>query len=158
MFAPFSCHRPERACFCTEPGEFVVCSVFLCLHRESEREVGRQMVDINYTVFIQLVNFLLLIWILNQVLYKPILSILDRRKEILDKAQEEVKSVQETIDRRVAAYEEKIRAAKMEAMGQKSDLQAKLEKELASARELLRKQSLRISSEIAEKVLGRSIQ
>jgi F-type H+-transporting ATPase subunit b len=142
------------------------------------------MVDIDSTVFIQLVNFLLLIWILNQILYKPILGIMDRRKEILDKAQEEVKSVQETIDRRVAEYEEKIRAAKMEAMGQKGDLakegaqaakvitdkakgeisgmmgefQAKLEKELASVRELLRNQSQRISSEIAEKVLGRSIQ
>lgn len=142
------------------------------------------MVDIDYTLFIQLVLFLLLIWILNQVLYKPLLRIMDRRKEILDKAQEEVKTVQETIDRRVAEYEEKIRAAKMEAMGQKGDLakegtqaakvitdkakaeisgimgefQAKLEKELASARELLRNQSLRISSEIAEKVLGRSIQ
>lgn len=142
------------------------------------------MVDIDYTLFIQLVLFLLLIWILNQVLYKPLLRIMDRRKEILDKAQEEVKTVQETIDRRVAEYEEKIRAAKMEAMGQKGDLakegtqaakvitdkakaeisgmmgefQGKLEKELASARELLRNQSLRISSEIAEKVLGRSIQ
>ncbi|HET6489145.1 MAG TPA: ATP synthase F0 subunit B [Syntrophales bacterium] len=142
------------------------------------------MVDIDSTVFIQLVNFLLLIWILNQVLYKPILRMLDRRKEILAKAQEEVKSVQETIDRRVAEYEEKIRAAKMEAMGQKGDLakegaqaakvitdkakgeisgmmgefQAKLEKELASVRELLRNQTQRISSEIAEKVLGRSIQ
>jgi len=142
------------------------------------------MVDIDSTVFIQLVNFLLLIWILNQVLYKPILRILDRRKDILDKAQEEVKSVQDTIDRRVAAYEEKIRAAKMEAMGQKGDIskegaqaakvitdkakgeisgmmgefQAKLDKELASVRELLRNQSQRISSEIAEKVLGRSIQ
>lgn len=142
------------------------------------------MVDIDYTLFIQLVLFLLLIWILNQVLYKPLLRIMDRRKEILDKAQEEVKTVQETIDGRVAEYEEKIRSAKMEAMGQKGDLakegseaakaitdkakgeiagmmgefQAKLEKELASARELLRSQSLRISSEIAEKVLGRSIQ
>lgn len=142
------------------------------------------MVDIDYTLFIQLVLFLLLIWILNQVLYKPLLRIMERRKEILDKAQEEVKTVQETIDRRVAEYEEKIRAAKMEAMGQKGDLakegaeaakvitdkakaeiavmmgefQTRLEKELASARELLRNQSLRISSEIAEKVLGRSIQ
>ena len=142
------------------------------------------MVNIDYTVFIQLVLFLLLIWILNQVLYKPLLQIMDRRKEILDKAQEEVKTVQETIDRRVAAYEEKIRAAKMEAMGQKGDLakegadaakvitdkakgeiaglmgefQAKLEKELASARDLLRNQSRVISLEIAEKVLGRSIQ
>jgi F-type H+-transporting ATPase subunit b len=142
------------------------------------------MVDISYILFIQLVLFLLLIWILNQVLYKPLLRIMDRRKEILDKAQEEVKTVQETIDRRVAEYEDKIRAAKMEAMGQKGDLakegteaakaitdkakteiagmmgefQAKLEKELASARELLRNQSMRISSEIAEKVLGRSIQ
>jgi len=135
-------------------------------------------------LFLQLVLFLLLIWILNQVLYKPLLRIMDRRKEILDKAQEEVKTVQETIDRRVAEYEEKIRAAKMEAMGQKGDLakegaeaakaitdkakaeiavmmgefQAKLEKELAAAREVLRNQSVRISSEIAEKVLGRSIQ
>jgi len=142
------------------------------------------MVDIDSTLFIQLVLFLLLIWILNQVLYKPLLRIMDRRKEILDKAQEEVKTVQETIDRRVAEYEEKIRAAKMEAMGQKGDLakegaeaakaitdkakaeiaammgefQAKLEKELAAAREVLRNQSVRISSEIAEKVLGRSIQ
>jgi len=142
------------------------------------------MVDIDSTLFIQLVLFLLLIWILNQVLYKPLLRIMDRRKEILDKAQEEVKNVQETIDRRVAEYEEKIRAAKMEAMGQKGDLakegaeaakvitdkakaeiagmmgefQAKLEKELAAAREILRNQSIRISSEFAEKVLGRSIQ
>ncbi|NPV05810.1 MAG: ATP synthase F0 subunit B [Syntrophaceae bacterium] len=142
------------------------------------------MVDIDYTLFIQLVLFLLLIWILNQVLYKPLLRIMERRKEILDKAQEEVKNVQETIDRRVAEYEEKIRAAKMQAMGQKGDLaregaevakeitdkakaeiaammgefQARLEKELASAREILRNQSVRISSEIAEKVLGRSIQ
>jgi len=142
------------------------------------------MVNIDSTLFIQLVLFLLLIWILNQVLYKPLLRIMDRRKEILDKAQEEVKNVQETIDRRVAEYEEKIRAAKMEAMGQKGDLakegaeaakaitdkakaeiavmmgefQAKLEKELAAAREVLRNQSVRISSEIAEKVLGRSIQ
>ncbi len=142
------------------------------------------MVNIDSTLFIQLVLFLLLIWILNQVLYKPLLRIMDRRKEILDKAQEEVKTVQETIDRRVAEYEEKIRAAKMEAMGQKGDLakegaeaakaitdkakaeiavmmgefQAKLEKELAAAREVLRNQSVRISSEIAEKVLGRSIQ
>lgn len=142
------------------------------------------MVEIDYTVFIQLVLFLLLIWILNQVLYKPLLQIMDRRKGVLDKAQEEVKTVQETIDRRVAAYEEKIRSAKMEAMGQKGDLakegadaakvitdkakgeiaglmadfQAKLEKELASARDLLRNQSRVISMEIAEKVLGRSIQ
>lgn len=142
------------------------------------------MVEIDYTVFIQLVLFLLLIWILNQVLYKPLLQIMDRRKGVLDKAQEEVKTVQETIDRRVAAYEEKIRSAKMEAMGQKGDLakegadaakvitdkakgeiaglmadfQAKLQKELASARDLLRNQSRVISLEIAEKVLGRSIQ
>ncbi len=142
------------------------------------------MVNIDYTVFIQLVLFLLLIWILNQVLYKPLLQIMDRRKDILDKAQEEVKTVQETIDRRVADYEEKIRSAKMEAMGQKGDLakegaeaakvitdkakgeiaglmgefQAKLEKELASARDLLRNQSRVISLEIAEKVLGRSVQ
>ena len=48
--------------------------------------------------------------------------------------------------------------AKGEIAGLMGDFQAKLEKELASARDLLRNQSRVISLEIAEKVLGRSIQ
>jgi F-type H+-transporting ATPase subunit b len=142
------------------------------------------MVDINYSVFIQMINFLLLIFILNILLYKPILKILDRRKEIYDQSQEEVRHLQETIEKKMADYEAKIQEAKIEAMKQRNEIaqegavigkgimdkaraeidqrtgefQAKLEEELDQARSILRSQSQRISVEIVEKVLGRSAQ
>jgi len=38
------------------------------------------MVEINASLFIQIANFLILIWALNKFLYKPIRQILSQRK------------------------------------------------------------------------------
>ena len=118
------------------------------------------------------------------LLYKPILRILDRRREKIAKAEEEVKGLNRTIEQKMAEYEEKIRLAKLEAMGQRNEIQqqgAQVAKELTDqardeisamveqfqrnlavemeqARGILNNQSRTISMEIAEKVLGRSIQ
>jgi F-type H+-transporting ATPase subunit b len=148
----------------------------------SSSEGPENMVDINSTVFIQIINFLALIYILNALLYKPILQIMDRRKGIFDSAEEEIKRLQETIDRKMAEYEAKIAQAKTEAMAQRSEIQkegaekgkeildgarseiqkmmddfnVRLTQEVESARTILRGHSEKISKEIAEKVLGRS--
>ena len=42
------------------------------------------MIKIDYSVFIQIVNFLFLVWILNIVVYKPIRNILRQRAEKID--------------------------------------------------------------------------
>jgi len=141
------------------------------------------MVDINSSVFIQIINFLALIFILNQLLYKPILQIMDRRKGIFDSTEAEIKRLQDTIDQKMAEYEAKIAQAKGEAMAQRGeiqkegaekgkeildgaraeiqkmmdDFQIRLTQEVDGARTVLRSQSERISKEIAEKVLGRSV-
>jgi len=141
------------------------------------------MVDINSTLFIQIINFLALIFILNQLLYKPILQIMDRRKGIFDSTEAEIKRLQDTIDQKMAEYEAKIAQAKGEAMAQRGeiqkegaekgkeildgarveiqkmmdDFQIRLTQEVDGARTVLRSQSERISKEIAEKVLGRSV-
>jgi len=141
------------------------------------------MVDINSTLFIQIINFLALIFILNQLLYKPILQIMDRRKGIFDSTEAEIKRLQDTIDQKMAEYETKIAQAKGEAMAQRCDIQKegaekgkeildgarveiqkmmddfqiRLTQEVDGARTVLRSQSERISKEIAEKVLGRSV-
>jgi F-type H+-transporting ATPase subunit b len=141
------------------------------------------MVDINSTLFIQIINFLALIFILNQLLYKPILQIIDRRKGIFDSTEAEIKRLQDTIDQKMAEYETKIAQAKGEAMAQRGDIQKegaekgkeildgarveiqkmmddfqiRLTQEVDGARTVLRSQSERISKEIAEKVLGRSV-
>jgi F-type H+-transporting ATPase subunit b len=141
------------------------------------------MVSIDSTLFIQIVNFLLLIYILNVLLYKPILRILDERKKRLQGSEDEIKVLHQTIEQKTAEYEGKIRQAKLEAMNQRNDIQkegaeegkkiidgakediakmmqdfkVKMAGEMDEARLVLNTQSRAISLEIAEKVLGRSI-
>jgi len=141
------------------------------------------MVSIDSTLFYQIVNFLLLIFILNVLLYKPILRVMDERKKRLQDSEDEIKALQQTIERKTAEYEEKIRLAKLEAMNQRNEIQkegaeegkkiidaakediakmmeefqAKMAREMEEARLILNTQSRVLSMEIAEKVLGRSI-
>lgn len=141
------------------------------------------MVSLNYTLLIQLVNFLLLIFILHLILYKPILSILDKRRERFRDTEEEIMRLTQAIEERMIAYEEKVRTAKMDALEKKAEilkdgaLQAKaiidaakgqipvimeqfhkkMNEEVGEARRILGDQSRKISLEIAEKLLGRSI-
>ncbi|HOF04396.1 MAG TPA: ATP synthase F0 subunit B [Syntrophales bacterium] len=142
------------------------------------------MVDINLTLFIQMANFLVLIVILNYLLYKPILSILDKRKERLDESENEIKRLNLSVEQKAAEYEEKLRQAKQAALDKKGEIlkeaadsakaiidekrgkipamlaefQGRVAKEVDGARQILKSQSEKISAEIAEKVLGRSLQ
>jgi F-type H+-transporting ATPase subunit b len=131
-----------------------------------------------------MINFLLLIFILNLLLYKPILGIMDKRKKQFQDMGDEISRINQTIEERMAAYEEKVRLAKTDALNSKNDIlkegsdQAKniidaargelpqmmeqfhatLNKEVSEARRVLADQSRKISVNIAEKLLGRSIQ
>jgi F-type H+-transporting ATPase subunit b len=135
-------------------------------------------------MLIQMVNFLLLIFILNLLLYKPILGIIDRRKKQAQDTEEEIKRLNQSVEERMAAYEEKLRQAKTDALEKKTEIikegaeQAKglidaarseipgmmeqfhgeMNKEVSEARSILTGQSRKISVEIAEKLLGRSPQ
>jgi F-type H+-transporting ATPase subunit b len=129
-------------------------------------------------------NFILLIFILNILLYKPILAVIDKRVKVLADSDAEIKDLRETVDQRMAEYEEKLRLAKQDAMEQKGEIvkegsdqakviidavrnempgimaqfQEKMGKEVDEAKNILRSQSQKISLEIAQKVLGRSVQ
>jgi F-type H+-transporting ATPase subunit b len=142
------------------------------------------VINLDSTIFIQVVNFLVLMATLNVLLYKPILSIIEKRKKILLDADEEIKRLNATVEQKALEYEEKLRQAKQNAVGVKSDIlksaadqakaivdekrskipammaefQDRVSKEVESARQILKNQSQRISAEIAEKVLGRSLQ
>lgn len=142
------------------------------------------MIDFNYTFFYQIANFILLIIILNFILYKPLLKILDARNEKLAASDQEVKDLNASVEKKVAEYEDKIRLAKLEAMNQRNEIQkdgseqakqiidatraelakimeefqGKLDHEISQAKLVLKNQSAGISSEIAEKVLGRRLQ
>ena len=142
------------------------------------------MVNIDYTVFIQIVNFVALIFILNALLYKPILALIDERKQKLLASEEEIKRLKMTAEQQMAAYEQTLREAKLRALDEKNsitkegaelargitdaareeiprileDFNEKLAGEVDEARRILTGSSQQISLEIAERVLGRSLQ
>lgn len=138
----------------------------------------------DYTIIIQIVTFIALIFILNILLYKPILAIIDRRKKQLQELENEIKLFNDSVEKRVAEYEEKLKKAKANASELKKEIikegadqakiivdavrneiplmaqefQQKMDKEIQSARHILDSQSRKISLEIAEKVMGRRVQ
>jgi len=142
------------------------------------------VVSLDYSLGIQIVNFALLIFILNRLLYKPLLGMIDKRKQKLADSEAEIRRLQETIERQMAAYREKLIQAKAAAVEEKNEIirkgseearaitdavraeipgmmeqfQARMEKEIDAAKKVLAGQSQRLSVEIAEKILGRSLQ
>jgi len=142
------------------------------------------VVELNITLVYQMVNFLILMFILNLLLYKPILSIIEKRQKTFDDSDSEIKRLNETIERKMAEYEDKVRQAKMKAVEEKGEIvkegtdkakdilddvraevpgmmegfREKLDAEVSAARSFLNSKSKELSVEIAEKVLGRSVQ
>ena len=138
----------------------------------------------DYTLLVQMAIFIALIFILNYLLYKPILSIIERRKKQLNELENEINLFKESVDKKAAEYDEKLNKAKTSAADLKKDIisegnqqaksiveavrseiplmtqefQKKMDIELQSARQILSGQSRKLSLEIAEKVLGRRVQ
>jgi F-type H+-transporting ATPase subunit b len=142
------------------------------------------MIDLNYTMLIQMINFLVLIFILNLLLYKPITKIIDERIKKIEDSKSEVDSLDEKAELKIADYEEKMRQARQEAMSQRNEVRDEgeeagktiiegargeistmiegfkvtLASEREAARNVLRDQAKKIAVEISEKVLGRGVQ
>lgn len=136
------------------------------------------------TLFVQMATFIALIFILNYLLYKPILSIIDRRKKQLEELENEIKLFKDSVDKKAAEYDEKLNKAKTGASDLKKEIisegsqqakgivdavrneipliiqefQKKMDAEMQAARQILDGQSRKLSLEIAEKILGRRMQ
>ena len=75
------------------------------------------MVSVDGSIVLQIVNFLLLIWIMNMVLYKPIRKILLARKEKVNGMQSDIIGSDQQVRSKEVAYADGIRQAR--AAGQK---------------------------------------
>ena len=142
------------------------------------------MLEINSSVFIQIVNFLLLLLILNIILFRPIRQILKRRQEetaslengisdFQNRAQDAEKGVEVgRVEARKEGFAQK-ESLKDEGLEQEKGIlqeagaavEAKLdaakkemEAKMADVRQALDDQIAGFSGELAEKILGRSIQ
>ncbi|MBP1734490.1 MAG: atpF3 [Deltaproteobacteria bacterium] len=141
------------------------------------------MIDFNYTLLIQFLNFLVLLFLLNVLLFKPVLKAINKREKTLGSLFDNVDGIKADTVSLEQAYEEGSRerkrpvlegkeAALMEA--QKSSMRlievarteladelvkvkAEIERQNKSIYDALKGEVEKLSTEVAEKILKRSL-
>jgi len=78
------------------------------------------LIELNWTFFVQVLNFLILMFILNKILYKPILKVLDERDERIVGGREKAKELIVESDTILNSYNGKLQVAKIDALGTKN--------------------------------------
>jgi F-type H+-transporting ATPase subunit b len=80
------------------------------------------MVDINWTVWVQIVNFLILIFILNIVCFKPIRKILLARKEKIDGLNGSIDATSKEAQEKDKAFGQRLKEARSKGQAEKEAL------------------------------------
>ena len=97
------------------------------------------MLTINISEVIwTVINFLILLFLLNRLLFKPILGVMDKRREKIDGLHREAEALRRSVDEEEKAADDAVRASRIEA-GQAIDAAARdhreaLEKAVSDAR------------------------
>jgi F-type H+-transporting ATPase subunit b len=137
----------------------------------------------NWTTLIQAANFIILIFILNIVLYRPIRNILIQRKEKIEGLEQGVENATGDLSEKEATYASGIREARKKGMQAKDALideateeekkvidkinadalaelntvKARVAEEADAARDALLKEVDTFASDIGAKILGRAV-
>jgi len=138
------------------------------------------MISLNATFIIQVVNFLLLMWALNRLLFRPILKNLEEREERIERLAKNTEALSLQAKETKKEHEKKVRQAQTEALEEKEKARSEsageaerfvkkalseAERGLAEARGLIAREaekarrefgelSREISVEIYRKILG----
>ena len=80
------------------------------------------MISLDYSLGIQIINFLFLIWALNVVLYKPIRNILIQRKEKITGLEQNIDASNIDIKEKDDAFISGLKEARAKGMGEKDAL------------------------------------
>jgi len=141
------------------------------------------VINVNFTLFIQLINFLILLLLLNSLLYKPVLAKIRERESKIkadrDKAsqldaevlEQEKKHQEALIEARQVAGKEKaellaeakkseadiLEKARIEAARIVDDMKSSIQAESEKARAALKGEMAPLAQSISEKILGRAI-
>ncbi len=141
------------------------------------------MINLDIAFVFQLVNFLVLVLLLNVFLYKPIRKQLADRAAQVNGAKQKSAEVDREVQEKLASYEARMREirsgaadergalkkeaqqqeaaildkARAEASASLASIKAQVAKETEEARRVLTASAETLSAEICEKVLGRSL-
>jgi len=80
------------------------------------------LLSVNKTVFIQIVIFLIAIYILNKLVFEPFLNLIDRRDKLTRGAMEEAKEFEEKVAHIIEEYDAKLAEARVFAVEERNKI------------------------------------
>lgn len=137
----------------------------------------------DHTLFIQIFDFLFLLFFLNLILYRPIRRIINRRKEDMSSSENIIQSWRQKADKCNQELEENISETRKQGLAQREDMKdegikeeremlqetyasveetigkarKEIKERISQARESLQTEIEVFSRELAEKILGRGV-
>lgn len=140
------------------------------------------MVSLDGSLFIQIVNFIFLIFVLNIILYKPIRKVLIQRKEKITGLEQRIDTVGKNIKEKDDAFSQGIKEARANGLNEKgillqdgadeereiiekinkkaqadlAEIRTKIAKDVESVSESLRQELDSFANAIGQKILGRA--
>jgi F-type H+-transporting ATPase subunit b len=141
------------------------------------------VIKLDWTLFLQFVNFMVLMAVLNVLLFKPLRAALQARREAIEASRAKVQDIDEQVQAQIARYEAQLQEARQQGALERASLRKagqqeetrilgeanrtaaeKLQKikeqiqdEASAARQALRDETDSLAREIAGKVLGRTV-
>lgn len=141
------------------------------------------MISLNWTLILQFANFMVLLYLLNRILFRPLRAVMDKRRETIDGSHARARDLQADIDDKMSRYQKQLAEAKKlanderaqlrkvaheeeaamietaqaNAGGRMEQIRKMVAQESASASEKLKQESSILAQRIAAKILGRSL-
>ena len=141
------------------------------------------MIALDWTLFVQIINFLVLVYLLNMVLFKPIRRVLLERQARLTAYEDEIAGLGDNQQGILGEVDQQLAAARREGLGLREKLrqegsqeesslleqvkkevdaewtkvEAKIKKDMAKARKTLQDQAQDFATALSAKILGRKL-
>jgi len=112
------------------------------------------MININWTLFVQIANFLVIIFVLNMIVYKPIRGILKQRRAKIEGLANNIQTISSDAEARNQSFEGGIKEARQKGQQQKEALlQAAADEEKAIVAQINEKAQQDLAA-VKEKIAG----
>ncbi|HMB15418.1 MAG TPA: ATP synthase F0 subunit B [Pelovirga sp.] len=141
------------------------------------------MISLDWTLILQFINFIVLLYLLNRILFKPLRAVMDKRGETIAGSHARARDLQADIDEKMSSYQQQLVEAKKQANEERAQIRklaveeeskmiamaqsnagARMEQireqvgqESTRANQTLKKESTALAQLIATKILGRSL-
>jgi F-type H+-transporting ATPase subunit b len=111
--------------------ELTVITLFFLLMITSNASASEDILKVDKTLFVQLIIFIVAIFILNSLLFKPLIQLVDRREKLTTGTIAEAKRIREELEKIRDEYSSRLNEARSQAILERSEIrrQAQLSSE-----------------------------